>query len=204
MINSIQAFAIPVGETLLPTSICDQFKDADTDIGQVLNDSAPNFQFLDDYVEAKNTIIKLFEDFAEGIYGYRQDWRITSSWLTFNSEGDMMYRHNHTNCIYSGVLYPFTYTADHAPLILENPLINLSSFNMKVEKPGPFFSDYIGTHPIPRGQIIFFPSYLYHYHPPFKKSDLTRKSIAFNLFPDEEFGVNESVCHVRSSLMRRM
>ena len=200
MINSIPAFSIPVGEALLPTPICDHFKDVDTDVEQDLKGhSVQNIHFLDDYVVAKDTITKLFEDFAEEVYGYRQDWRITTSWLTSNPEGKPMFRHRHANCIYSGVLYPFTYTEDHAPLILENPLIQLSSFDMRVDKPGPFFSDYIGTHPIPRGQIIFFPSYLYHYHPPFKKSDLTRKSIAFNLFPDEEFGVNESVCNVRSS-----
>ena len=193
MKNTTQiAFAIPVGEAFLPTSICDQFKDADTDIGQVFNDSTPNFQFLDDYVEAKNTIIKLFEDFAEGIYGYRQDWRITSSWLTSNSKGESMFRHNHKNCVYSGVLYPFKYHEDHPALIIENPIINHSSFIMNNAKPNVFFSDYIGRKPIPTGHMIFFPSYLYHYHPPFKQTDMPRKSVAFNFFPNETFGVNDS------------
>ena len=204
MINSIQAFAIPVGETLLPTSICDQFKNADTNIGQFLNDSTPNFQFLDDYVEAKNTIIKLFEDFAEGIYGYRQDWRITSSWLTSNSEGDMMYRHNHTNCIYSGVLYPFTYSVEHPPLMLENPIPDLSSFGLRVDKPGPLFADYVGKHPIPTGHMIFFPSYLYHYHPSFQKTDIARKSIAFNFFPNEDFGINDSLFYTHENRNKKI
>lgn len=188
------AFAIPVGEAVLPIALCDKFEDIDTDIKQVVDDPSqkPNIKFLDDYVEARDTIIKLFADFAEGLYGYRQDWQITSSWLTSNLDGTPMYRHNHRNCLYSGVLYPFTYNEEHAPLVIENPINNLSSFIINTPKPSVFFSDYSGRHPIPRGHILFFPSYLYHYHPPFKKTDTPRKSIAFNFFPNEDFGVNDS------------
>ena len=65
MINSIPAFSIPVGEALLPTPICDHFKDVDTDVEQDLKGhSVQNIHFLDDYVVAKDTITKLFEDFA--------------------------------------------------------------------------------------------------------------------------------------------
>ena len=191
------AFAIPVGEAVLPTVLCDEFKDVDTDVKQVLDDSVPNVQFLEDYVEARDTIIKLFADFAEGIHGYRQDWKITSSWLTSNSEGNLMYRHNHKNCMYSGILYPFTYNEEHASLIIENPIHELSSFAIESKKPNVFVSDYMGRHPIPRGHLLFFPSYLYHYHLAFKKTDIPRKSIAFNLFPNEDFGVNDSIFTVK-------
>lgn len=191
------AFAIPVGEAVMPTLICDEFKNVDTNVKQVLDDAVPNIQFLEDYTEARDTLIKLFADFAEKIYGYRQDWKITSSWLTSNSEGDLMYRHNHKNCMYSGILYPFTYNEEHAPLIIENPINELSSFTMETKKPNVFFSDYIGRHPIPRGHILFFPSYLYHYHLAFKKTDTPRKSIAFNLFPNEDFGINDSIFTVK-------
>ena len=131
------------------------------------------------------------------MYGYRQDWKITSSWLTSNSEGDLMYRHNHKNCMYSGILYPFTYSEEHPSLIIENPIHELSSFTMQTKKPNVFFSDYIGRHPIPRGHLLFFPSYLYHYHLPFKKTDTPRKSIAFNFFPNEDFGINDSIFTVK-------
>ena len=195
MKNTTQiAFAIPVGEAFLPTSICDQFGDVDTDVPQIIEDHQKqiNTNFLEDYPEAKGEIIKLFEAFAETLYGYRQDWKITSSWLTSNSKGESMYRHNHKNCVYSGVLYPFKYHEDHPSLIIENPIINHSSFIMNNAKPNVFFSDYIGRKPIPTGHMIFFPSYLYHYHPPFKQTDMPRKSVAFNLFPNETFGVNDS------------
>ena len=193
------AFAIPVGEAVLPTSLCDQFGDVDTEVPQVFDETngVPDINFLDKYVEAKDTITHLFASFAETLYGYRQDWRITSSWLTSNLEGDLMYRHNHKNCIYSGVLYPFTYDKEHAPLIIENPLNDLSNFIINTPKPSVFFSDYIGRHPIPRGHMIFFPSYLYHYHASFKKTDTPRKSVAFNFFPNEDFGVNDSKFTVR-------
>ena len=88
--------------------------------------------------------------------------------------------------------YPFKYHEDHPALIIENPIINHSSFIMNNAKPNVFFSDYIGRRPIPTGHMIFFPSYLYHYHPPFKQTDMPRKSVAFNLFPNETFGVNDS------------
>ena len=145
-----------------------------------------------DPMSPKELVDPLFEAFAETLYGYHQDWRITSSWLTSNSKGESMYRHNHKNCVYSGVLYPFKYHEEHPALIIENPIINHSSFIMNNAKPNVFFSDYIGRKPIPTGHMIFFPSYLYHYHPPFKQTDMTRKSVAFNLFPNETFGVNDS------------
>lgn len=196
MKNTTQiAFAIPVGEAFLPTSICDQFGDVDTNVTQVFDDNTKeliNTEFLDDYPEAKDKIIKLFEAFAETLYGYHQDWRITSSWLTSNSKGDPMFRHNHRNCVYSGVLYPFKYNEEHSPLIIENPIVNFSSFIMNNTKPNVFFSDYVSRSPIPTGHMIFFPSYLYHYHPPFKQTDMPRKSVAFNFFPNETFGVNDS------------
>jgi len=202
MKNTTQiAFAIPIGEAILPESNCDQFGDVDTDVRQLIkeDDPTPSVTFLDDYVEAKDMIINLFASFAEGLYGYRQNWRITSSWLTSNLEGESMFRHNHRNCMYSGVLYPFTYSEEHPPLVIENPITNLSSFIINTPKPSVFFSDYIGRQPIPRGHMIFFPSYLYHYHLSFKPTGKSRKSIAFNFFPDEDFGVNDSKFTVRPS-----
>ncbi len=195
MKNTTQiAFAVPIGEAFLPEHICDQFGDVDTDVRQVVKetDTALNTNFLDGYPEAKSTIVKLFEAFTEGLYSYHINWRITSSWLTSNSEGDSMYRHNHRNCMYSGVLYPFENAPEHPPLIIENPITDLSSFIINTPKPSAFFSDYIGRNPIPRGHMLFFPSYLYHYHLPFKETDTPRKSIAFNFFPNETFGVNDS------------
>lgn len=195
MKNTTQiGFAVPIGEAFLPESICDQFGDVEADYRQIIKetDTALNTNFLDDYPEAKSTIVKLFGAFAEGIYGYNINWRITSSWLTSNSEGDPMFRHNHRNCMYSGVLYPFENAPEHPALIIENPIRDLSSFIINTPKPSTFFSDYIGRNPIPRGHMLFFPSYLYHYHLPFKETDTPRKSIAFNFFPNETFGVNDS------------
>ena len=54
------AFAIPVGEAVLPTPLCDQFGDVDSEVGQVFDETndVPDINFLDNYVEAKDTITK--------------------------------------------------------------------------------------------------------------------------------------------------
>ena len=38
------------------------------------------------------------------------------------------------------------------------------------------------------GLMLFFPSYLQHFHQPFKESSVSRKSLACNFFPVGEFG----------------
>ena len=106
------------------------------------------------------------------------DLYLTNSWLNVTKPADYHMIHNHNNSVVSGVLY-----------IKSSYIQPTISFNrmdppyMLVAEPEEFtpFNSMEWTVPVEDGDIILFPSKLFHYVKP-NESDKDRISLAFNTF----------------------
>ena len=157
-----------------------------------------DFNILDKVPDTKNKLIKIFTDYINENINYTpdQEYTMTSSWITENNTGAPMTRHNHKNSYYSSVLY-FDKVADsHASLQFENPL-DRSGFYIESLRPNIFSANQLDV-PIKKGLIIFFPSYLFHFHGPFQPNGITRRSLACNYIPINKYGPNDSSLDTRT------
>lgn len=108
--------------------------------------------------------------------------RITQSWLNISTTGEFHHMHNHPNSMVSGVLYIETGEDD---IIQFYRTRETTSFLHESDG----YNQYNSTNwylPVKTGQLILFPSHLYHDVPQVKSS--RRISLSFNTFPDGQFG----------------
>tara|TARA_B100001029_G_scaffold2153_1_gene1529 strand:- start:472 stop:1080 length:609 start_codon:yes stop_codon:yes gene_type:complete len=182
-------FGIPLGFTKIPLKICDELKSL-----QGSEQIAPdcNFDVLVDKPNLKKDLANIFSLWITNIIGNKQKWVMTTNWITENTKGLPMKQHSHKNCSYSAVLYFDKISKDHPPLMICNPLKYIwgSLFVETNVAPNVFTSC---EYPAPCGEgiMIFFPSYLEHYHSPFK-SKQNRRSFACNFFPIGKYGLYDS------------
>jgi uncharacterized protein (TIGR02466 family) len=138
-----------------------------------------NRNILDDFPEETKILLKYFNSFKDDALKFDSTkFRLTTSWATKTKSNGYSQFHNHTNSVFSGVLYfdhisggdiEFTTTDNHT--IQLNPpseinLLNMRSFFLRPRK----------------NTLLFFPSYLLHRISE-NKSEQDRYSLAFNLFP---------------------
>ena len=196
----IPAFAVPVAVAQLEKKICDPLKDLisiNADRGHIPEkDQTLLYDQLDNVSEVKEEILKMFSGFINQLLTTpEQKWQITTSWITENTNGVGMIRHQHLNSYYSAVLYFSEVDKGHAPLNIESP-INSFGFFVKDTIPNLYTGgDFIA--PMAEGTILFFPSYLFHYHPPYKATKVPRKSLACNFIPIGKYGEYDSTLDTR-------
>ena len=192
--DTVSPFSIPIGAAKIPQDICDELKKYK---GMIQNQTEQNkldpsnieFTILDKNLEIKKALTNIFAAWINNILGYHYDWLITTSWITENQEGKAMTMHNHRNCLFSGVLYFDTCVKEHPPLCFRNPILEQLNSGWFIEsKEDNPFTKLIYEAPYREGLMLFFPSYLQHFHQPFKESSVSRKSLACNFFPVGEFG----------------
>ena len=191
--EAIPAFVVPVGVTQLDKTFCDPLKSLvpwNADIKE--KDETFVFNRLDDVPELKFKFLEIFSNYINQILSTpNQEWSITSSWIIENTNGVAMVRHNHRNSYYSSVFYFSEVSEEHEPLKIESP-INPPGFWVPEGKPNSFTgSDF--TAPMTEGTIIFFPSYLYHYHNSYKATTIPRKALTCNYVPIGKYGEHDSV-----------
>ena len=122
-------FAIPIGITQISQSTCDKIKPLKGHHQHyVPKDLKHPYNILKDYPEIKREITNSFVTWVNGLLKIETDWVMTTSWITENSTGREIRRHNHKNCAYSGVLYFDKVDDSHGPLFFENPLLIFSDF----------------------------------------------------------------------------
>ena len=161
------------------------------------NTENKNFNVLDKLPKVKNKLIKVFSDYINLhiLNTPEQRWQITTSWITENTNGSQMFRHNHLNSYYSSVFYFDEVAEEHPPLILENSLRS-SGFWVSPKAPNIYSGDDFMA-PMHKGCIIFFPSYIFHYHHPFVFNKIPRKSLACNYIPIGRYGDYDSSLDTR-------
>ena len=196
----IPAFAVPVGITKIDKQFCEPLKDLvsiNADMNAIPEEEQTLiYDQLDKVPEVRDEILKVFTGFINQIIlRRRQDWAITSSWITENTNGVRMERHQHLNSYYSAVLYFSEVDKEHAPLKFESPLIR-SGFWVEEGMPN-FYTGADFTAPMEEGTILFFPSYLFHFHAPYKATKIPRKSLACNFIPIGKYGQFDSTLDTR-------
>ena len=80
-----------------------------------------HFRILESYPDLKKLILDAFHVFSSNVYGPKK-FEISTSWLNEIRDGEHIPPHNHTNCVFSGVLYYDTYDEKSAILNLRNPI----------------------------------------------------------------------------------
>jgi uncharacterized protein (TIGR02466 family) len=115
-----------------------------------------------------------------------EDIQISNSWAVISNKNNESPHHNHVNAYLSGVYY----LTDGSPIEFLNPVDKLWNFYPEFNEEADDFRSYrtFQLDPIPN-LLLIFPSYLPHKILPSTK-DTSRISIAFNIIPKGEFGVD--------------
>ena len=123
------------------------------------------------------------------------NYRITQSWINICPPDGSHHQHTHPNSFISGVFY-IKVNSESDKITFINEF--MQKRDIKIEKEVEFnsFNAIEWSHPVKRGELILFPSYLAHYVPPVEgKSD--RISLSFNVFPYGILGSEESLNQLR-------
>ena len=138
----------------------------------------------------KEFILKSSSNFLLELGHVFEDLQISNSWANVNPKNTQVKKHSHSNSYISGVFY----LTEGSEIMFINPLIDLWKFlpskktqNLTYRQRDFYF------HSIKSGQLILFPSFLEHQVLP---SYNNRISIAFNIIPKGEFGVNTSLINL--------
>ena len=190
-------FAIPVGITEVSQSTCDKLKPLRGHQQEYIPpDMEEPWNALRNHPEIKQELTNEFTTWVNGLLNINVDWAMTTSWITENPTGAMMNRHFHTNCLFSSVLYFDKVEANHPPLHFENPLHIFSNFMFEGSNDNEYHSDDYFVE-LAEGRMIFFPSYLKHYHPSFEPTSTPRRSLACNFFPTGSYGLRDSYINTK-------
>ncbi len=196
MIDTQIMFGIPLGTCTVTQSICDQIKllpsMSQYGVNTSYQDNPDMYNVLKDHSELRRELTSVFSTWINSIQGNNTTWVMTTNWITENSTGKNMGMHNHTNAMYSAVLYFGQYDDNHPQLVLYNPYHMGAQQSMHVASPAvnPFNNaSYLA--PIGEGIMIMFPSFLYHEHESFESTS-NRQSFACNFFPTGVIGQGDS------------
>ena len=196
-ITTQMMFAIPLGTCTVPKFICDPIKKfpamTQHDTRTFTYQTTPEmYNVLKDHSDLKRELTSLFSTWINSIQRNNQTWVMTTNWVTENPDGSHMSMHNHTNCMYSAVLYFDKHDENHPPLRFYNPFaLNTQRTIHTTGAVSNPFTNYCYTAPIGEGTMIMFPSFLFHEHDPFEPTS-NRKSFACNFFPIGVFGGADS------------
>lgn len=170
----------PITETELTTALNLQRYPDDPKLSEnkyVLN-TVPELASIHEYCAARA------KEYIDAAYApcLPMDFYITQSWVTYLDDLEMIHRHDHQNCIFSGTFY-----LDCAPD--DSIMFHSGRYSQMVidtesrELQGHYAQD-VSIRP---GLLLLFPAHLQHSVPP-KRRSRTRVCIAFNVFSRGQFG----------------
>ena len=149
-----------------------------------------DIRILENYPTLEMGILKWWEDAAYNVFNYRNDFKITTSWVTRTKKGCQSTLHLHKNSFYSGIFYYGKYSDKSGGIEFMSPLHEYSDFSLESHPPGIHSADNHQFCP-KHNLLLFFPSYLKHrimYH----ADNTTRYSLAFNIVPTGLYGVSDA------------
>lgn len=129
--------------------------------------------------------------YTKEILKIRQDFYITNSWLTVKNQGQFHHKHNHQNCIFSGVFY-VNANENMGGLSFHGKPGYLDNFNFEYTyDDSNIHNSSSWTIPVKTGTMIIFPSHLQH---SVKENcaDDSRIVIGFNSFVRGDLGMEDS------------
>ena len=186
---------------LFPSSVFMDFVEEDTDElkeydGEFFvteygdgNKVSDDRRILENYPRIKKLLMKKFNKVVE-FMSWKQEFMITTSWITECEPSQDCQLHNHRNSFYSGVYYYDEYENTSGNIKFENPVFSLNCFYVKSQESNIHNSHHWNIPP-QKNKLLFFPSYLKHQ---IDKHDgeNNRKSLAFNIVPIGEYGEGDS------------
>jgi uncharacterized protein (TIGR02466 family) len=128
-----------------------------------------------------------FGKFHNEILCYAHDYAVTTSWATETKPGEQSKLHKHINCQYSGVYYVSVPEGANSIDFIKYEQGGFMTTPVAYNK----FNSYRASFKLKEGDIIFFPSYMFH-QINLNNSKKTRYSIAFNLIPTGIIGEGDS------------
>lgn len=144
-----------------------------------------------EFVEWTNHHIKQYVYAIQGI-SQKHDIQVTNSWISKLNDGEAADSHDHTNSMFSGVIF-LTAPEGSSELIfnknqykmIEPDIDSWNMYNSSLYKVTP-----------QQGMICIFPSHLVHYVP--QGTNLTpRMSLSFNIFIRGLFGIHTKSLDLR-------
>jgi uncharacterized protein (TIGR02466 family) len=153
-----------------------------------------NLNILDEpkFAYLKMILKKEFDSFAKDQMKYKNDFEITTSWLTVSKKNEQSPFHNHNNCMYSGVFYLQT-DENSGDIVFEN--FDHGRFFLEVEEHNMLNSLRWSITPV-NGMFLIFPSEVYHKIAK-NKSNKTRYSLAVNFIPVGLIGNSGGDSHLK-------
>ena len=148
------------------------------------------FRVLEQFPKLKHMFTHISNRLIKEGLNYNNKLEISSSWFTKTHKGECSPMHDHKNCVFSAVYYYGDYDDKVANLIFKNPLVNLTSYRLNVDKSNKFNTYDIETTP-QSGSLLIFPSYVSH-KIDVHKSEIPRLSLAFNMVPAGQYGIGDS------------
>jgi uncharacterized protein (TIGR02466 family) len=139
-----------------------------------------------------NSLISLWVDDVVMPENPYLDWKITQSWLNYAETGGGHHMHKHCNSVVSGVFYLDVQDEDFIRFYNPTPQ---SDIEISPKEFNPYNS-YTWDVEVKKGDIILFPSKVFHSVPTVKQSDFTRVSLAFNVFPFGDIGRYDQTTHL--------
>ena len=151
-----------------------------------------DIRILESYPEIKKILLDQFISFSYQVLGLNNQFEISTSWLTKTVKGESAFTHAHSNCFWSGVYFYGEKYCESSPLVFENPLkstllTGIFPYPTRATDHNKFEYELLPC----KNTLVLFPSYLKHKileH----KSEFPRYSLAFNIVPIGEYGVEDS------------
>ena len=148
------------------------------------------FRVLEQFPKMKQMFTHISNRLIKEGLNYDNKLEISSSWFTKTHKGEQSPMHDHKNCVFSAVYYYGDYDDKVGNLIFKNPIVNLTSYRLNVDKSNKFNTYDIEITP-QAGSLLIFPSYVSH-KIDVHKSDIPRLSLAFNMVPVGQYGIGDS------------
>ena len=145
----------------------------------------PEMSRVKQFIEAK------LNEYVINIMGSDSELVITQSWLNKSGKGESHHEHRHPNSMISGVWYPQIHEK-LPPIQFTN--IHQRDVELSIKNYNKFNSQNC-LFPMKRGELILFPSNLYH-SVPVNKSDEERISLSFNTWCKGSIGKKETLTYL--------
>ena len=156
-----------------------------------------HYRILEKYPKIKNALLDRFKNIAKNVlYHNKNNFIITTSWLTKTVKDEISQSHPHKNSFFSGIYYYYgNYNKNTAGLEFNNPHLQLADYYLVPEEYTMMNCDTWKIQP-QHDMVVFFPSYLNH-RILIHKDDDPRYSLAFNIVPIGQYGDRDSSSNTR-------
>tara|TARA_B100000427_G_scaffold34082_1_gene24817 strand:+ start:243 stop:827 length:585 start_codon:yes stop_codon:yes gene_type:complete len=149
------------------------------------------YRVLEKYPKVKKTLLEKYKKFAREQLNYKENFQISTSWITKIETGGQCQQHCHKNSFYSGVYYFDEYEQNKGgKLEFQTPLMNLPDFHLIPKEWNFLNSNVIEITPV-KNLLVLFPSYLFHRVLVYQGTSV-RRSLSFNIVPTGSYGSGDS------------